>query len=110
MNFEAQTIFKQIELGNTEQAVSYIKNTDLQTLNQTDLSGWSMLHIASLLGEYEVIEVLIDKGVDVNTKTDNGYTAIDILFLAKHKLIQINNIETQPIVVKKRYSKLKWHR
>ncbi|KAM1040494.1 hypothetical protein TB2_029335 [Malus domestica] len=44
--------------------------------NGRDLHGWTALHKACFKGKIEVIRTLLEKGVDVNVKDEDGYIAL----------------------------------
>ena len=46
----------------------------MNTKGDTD---WTPLHNAAGEGNKEIVEWLIDKGADVNAKTNDGYTPLD---------------------------------
>ncbi len=77
----AMTAFKQkgIKLPSSRQ--NYAK-TDLKTFQasiaKTDniYKGWPLINIASLLGEYNIVDQLIKQGVDINQTDSNGNTAL----------------------------------
>ena len=65
--------------NDVELATNLIKNLSKDDLeNKIDLSGASLLHIVSLNGQTEIIKLLLDKGVNVNVKNDNGNTPLNL--------------------------------
>jgi len=60
--------------GNVQAVKEHLaKGIDVDAKNK---DGSTALHIASLLGQYEVAELLIQKGADVNTKGNDGATSL----------------------------------
>ncbi|PRC90614.1 ankyrin repeat domain-containing protein [Solimicrobium silvestre] len=49
---------------------------DLVDVNQRDWSGDSPLHIAVILGDISIVEVLLDNGADVNALDERQFTAL----------------------------------
>jgi hypothetical protein len=43
-----------------------------------DKDGNTLLHIAAAAGNKDIIQLLVDKGVDVNAKNKKGYTALEV--------------------------------
>lgn len=55
-------------------------------LNEQDKSlGYSELHLAATLGNTELVAWLLEQGSDVNLKTDDGQTALDLAWTYGHK-------------------------
>ena len=50
-------------------------------VNAKNKDGASALHVAAIVGQYEVAELLIQKGADVNARNNDGTTAMDALKL-----------------------------
>tara|TARA_B000000460_G_C21452184_1_gene364267 strand:- start:29 stop:976 length:948 start_codon:yes stop_codon:yes gene_type:complete len=60
--------------GNVQAVKEHLtKGIDVDAKNK---DGSTALHIASLLGQYEVAELLIQRGADVNIKGNDGATAL----------------------------------
>ena len=55
-------------------------------INAKNKDGVTALQIATLLGQYEIAELLVQKGADVNVKANDGTTALhSAAFLGRHK-------------------------
>ena len=55
-------------------------------INAKNKDGVTALQIATLLGQYEIAELLVQKGADVNAKANDGTTALhSAAFLGRHK-------------------------
>ena len=55
-------------------------------INAKNKDGVTALQIATLLGQYEIAELLVQKGADVNTKANDGTTALhSAAFLGRYK-------------------------
>ena len=55
-------------------------------INAKNKDGATALQIATLLGQYEIAELLVQKGADVNAKANDGTTALhSAAFLGRHK-------------------------
>ena len=55
------------------------KQADL--VNVRDKNGWQALHEAVRAGTFEIVQMLLDKGAEVNTrtgKTESGHTPLDL--------------------------------
>ena len=48
--------------------------------------GWTPLHWSAWIGHKEVSKLLIEKGADMNTKTDDGHTPLDFAFTTQSLL------------------------
>ena len=56
------------------------------------------MHVAAILGQYEVAKLLVQKGTDVNARKNDGATAMDVLkvdwgtteFIARLLQIQVD--------------------
>ena len=48
--------------------------------------GWTPFHWSAWMGHKEVSKLLIEKGADVNTKTDDGHTPLDFAFTTQSLL------------------------
>ncbi|KAJ0408560.1 hypothetical protein ATCC90586_009581 [Pythium insidiosum] len=50
----------------------------------TDSGGFSMLHVASLVGHTQIVMMLLQYGADLHALTDDGYTALDLAIWKGH--------------------------
>jgi ankyrin repeat protein len=56
----------------------------------TGFNGNSLLIIATIKGHTEMVEFLVNKGIDINIKNDEGNTALHYAISAnRHKIIDI---------------------
>jgi prolyl 4-hydroxylase len=53
-------------------AIRELAQTDPAILQQRDANHWQAIHEAARAGQTQVVEYLIHKGVDLNTRTNNG--------------------------------------
>ncbi len=53
-------------------AIRELAQNDPAILQQRDANHWQALHEAARAGQTQVVEFLIEKGVDLNTRTNNG--------------------------------------
>ena len=65
---EAHTVADNGDLGALKQVV----DRDPSVVDQADVNGWKPVHEAARGGQYQVLQYLIEKGVDVNERTHNG--------------------------------------
>lgn len=65
------------DVGEMEKALT----TQADLVNVRDKNGWQALHEAVRTGTIEIIQMLLDKGAEVNRrtgKTENGKTPLDL--------------------------------
>lgn len=64
-------------LGHLSALKSYLveNNNDPACLDKADVNGWRPIHEAARAGQTEVIKWLIEQGVDINARTNNGLGA-----------------------------------
>lgn len=48
------------------------------SLSVTDNDGWTPLHVATFWGHQKAIEILLEHGADINLKTNNDETVLDL--------------------------------
>lgn len=56
-----------------------IAKDDVNLLFLKDNNGWQPIHEASRSGSIEVVNFLLDHGADLNAKTNNGQSVLDII-------------------------------
>ena len=73
-----------VGVGNLQAVKQHLaKGLDINAKNK---DGVTALQIATLLGQYEIAELLVQKGADVNTKANDGTTALhSAAFLGRYK-------------------------
>ena len=73
-----------VGVGNLQAVKQHLaKGLDINSKNK---DGVTALQIATLLGQYEIAELLVQKGADVNTKANDGTTALhSAAFLGRYK-------------------------
>ena len=73
-----------VGVGNLQAVKQHLaKGLDINAKNK---DGVTALQIATLLGQYEIAELLVQKGADVNTKATDGTTALhSAAFLGRYK-------------------------
>ena len=72
--------FDAIEEGNTDKLLA-LKTTNLDTYTNYQM-GQALLYYAAFLGEVDLIDTLVSKlDIDVNTQSQNGWTALHYAFL-----------------------------
>ena len=73
-----------VGIGNLQAVKQHLaKGLDINAKNK---DGVTALQIATLLGQYEIAELLVQKGADVNTKANDGTTALhSAAFLGRYK-------------------------
>ena len=65
--------------GRIEDVKKYINDDTVDVNWKTDEDGWAALHYACCDGHYEIVELLLNNGADIEVKTGDGDTP---LFLA----------------------------
>jgi ankyrin repeat protein len=66
----------------------YINENKLKQVDCVDEHGTTPLQYAAFRGFYELCELLLDKGADVNAKThDQGYSALMFAAISNHKTV-----------------------
>jgi ankyrin repeat protein len=70
-------------LGDLTEVESYTKQG--KDIDSRDKNGRTLLHVAAMAGQKEVLEFLISKGADINAKDDAGNTALEHAQLNHHK-------------------------
>ena len=78
-----QGIYQAAYLGDLSKIKNYI-NQD-KDVNAKDRNGKTLLHIAAMSGQKEVIEFLLSRGADVNAKDGDGNTALDHAAWNRHR-------------------------
>lgn len=63
-----------------------------RTVDQRDEEGWQLLHSSAASGHKEIVELLIEHGADLNSRTHGGHGATP-LYIAEH-----NNGGFHPVV------------
>lgn len=53
-------------------SIQKLVQTNPSVLHQSDDNGWQPVHEAARAGQTQVIEYLVEKGVDLNARTNNG--------------------------------------
>lgn len=77
-------IFEAAAIGD-EETVAFMLEHAPDLVNTYSYDGWSPLHLAAFFGAYEVAEVLIDKGADVNAFSRNAMVNMPIHVAAAGK-------------------------
>jgi len=55
-----------------------------RVIDKRDEEGWQLMHAASAAGHKEVVELLVDHGADVNTRTHGGHGATPLYIAEKN--------------------------
>lgn len=80
--------------------VSVIESMDLReptNINGVDQYGWSALMMAAFAGHLKIIELLIDKGIDVSIVDSRGNSAISLAAKQNHQAI-IDLLNTSKLI------------
>ena len=75
-------IFQIIRRGTLEE---FNLNIDSFDINLVDEYGYSMLHEAISYNKYEICDILIERGIDVNIRDKNGKTALQYVLSDKNE-------------------------
>ena len=87
-------IIRVMEYSGKKSIRTAITSASKKVLNSVDNNGDSLLHIGLRFGlDYDVLEVLLQRGVDVNKKNSDGDTPLDIA------LSLTTSYETVPLLV-----------
>ena len=73
MNYDLMDAYDLAELGTLE---LFIKKFDRKLLNKRNKYGFSLLHEALSGHKWDIVEFLINEGIDVNLKDSSGNTAL----------------------------------
>jgi len=81
-------IFSLIKENKITEAIEYVVQDKLKTVDCIDEHGTTPLQYASFRGLNELCKVLIEKGADVNAKThDQGYSALMFASISNHTAV-----------------------
>jgi ankyrin repeat protein/N-acetylneuraminic acid mutarotase len=75
LSYASKDIHRAVQEGNLSLVKEIIENQP-ESLFMKDSNGLTALHSASLLGQIEIMALLLDKGVDVNIISSNGETPL----------------------------------
>ena len=75
-----------VKNGNVEEVKKLLYVAPIQA-NAEDSNCWSVLHLAVFSNKKEVVDLLLEKGADVNKKVPGGYTPLDYALGYEHKEI-----------------------
>ena len=76
MNYDLMDAYDLAELGTLE---LFIKKFDRKLLNKRNKYGFSLLHEALSGHKWDIVEFLINEGIDINLKDSGGNTALHYL-------------------------------
>ena len=80
------------EAGSTEQVAQFLYQNGFDTVKDVDKAGWTPLHCAALRGDISLIQHLLERGADVNLRTNQarvdaglpgGLSCLDLCMLFK---------------------------
>ncbi len=63
--------------SNSTELIDYLISKEVPT-NRTDIFGFTPLHTAALYGNTQVVQLLIEKGLDINARTRDGKTPYNL--------------------------------
>lgn len=78
------SIFSAAKEGNITAIIIFVENNDV---NSVDADGKTALHIASDAGNIDIVELLLDIGIDKNILDHDGRTALNYAKLSGNKEI-----------------------
>lgn len=82
---EKDEIFTILKENRIDEAIRYVKEGKLRQVDTTDEHGTTPLQYAAFRGLYDMCELLIALGADVNAKShDQGYTALMFAAISNH--------------------------
>eukprot|EP00980_Cylindrotheca_fusiformis_P003600 scaffold808_cov106-Cylindrotheca_fusiformis.AAC.1 len=64
--------------GDLDELKSYVKEHGSEFLKAPDVNGWTLLHEAARYGQVEMAAYLMEQGLQVNARTKNGETALQL--------------------------------
>lgn len=74
-----------LAIRNNAQMADLLLMDDRTDVNKADYQGWQAIHYAAKMGHVGMINALVDKGVDINAKTDKGATPLHLALLEKNE-------------------------
>lgn len=70
-----------------ENNIPKVKNIDDKTLSETDENGMTLLHWAADRGYLDMTEILLEKGIDVNSQDADGQTPLHYAASCGHQAV-----------------------
>ncbi len=66
--------------GNVETLMHIIQNERIDMVHETDGNGWLPIHEAARSGHVEIVQILIEHGADVDSRTEwgEGHSVLNI--------------------------------
>lgn len=78
------TLFELIKTGSPSCLPSQNKNIEerltSENINQVDENGWTLLHHAVIMGEFDLVQILIEKGANSNLVNFENQSPLDLAF------------------------------
>ena len=71
------SIHEAAALGDVD-TLAYMLDLEQRLIAEISFDGWTPLHLACFFGGYEAVELLIERGADVNARSQNGMTNMPI--------------------------------
>ncbi|XP_076109489.1 uncharacterized protein LOC143078512 [Mytilus galloprovincialis] len=77
--------------GNEEKVVSILEITsDYEFINKDDIHGWTLLHVACMMQNTNMVNLLLTKHADINKITNTGATPLYIAsFYGRNEIVEI---------------------
>ncbi|KRX00796.1 Protein kinase-like domain [Pseudocohnilembus persalinus] len=102
LDYKLENLLRKTKEGDLEQANFILNDLSVTTtdeqrqkiqqelVNEIGISGWNPLHFAVFQNFYEMVQLYLQKGADINKTTKDGWTSLQ---LAVHR----NNIESKKL-------------
>ena len=76
--YTPEDVYNYAMTGNSDKLIAALKFRENRINWYTNASGWNALHQAIVFRQYDCIDILINSGIDVNSKTSSNDAALDI--------------------------------
>lgn len=71
------SIHEAAALGDVD-TIAYMLDLEQRLISEYSFDGWTPLHLACFFGGYEAVELLTERGADVNARSQNGMANMPI--------------------------------
>jgi len=76
--YTSEDVYNFARDGNEDELITALNQGDNSTNWYRNHHGNTALHIAALQGYMNIVEILLDIGIDINSKNNNGNTALHV--------------------------------
>ena len=85
-----QWTVQDVVVGGSVELLKMLIDSKISINKGQDIYGWSLMHYACLKGNLDMIEFLVNSGIDINLRTKAGESAYNIA--EKNKLPEVQNL------------------